>query len=263
MGRISIDDELHADIRFKRLVRRLGDEDRAIGLLYRFWRLAQDYWGDECALIPIHEFEAEDFRPLAEVGLAEQRGDGYYASGSEERFGWYLQRCRAGRERAKANRDEAGRFQRNTPSDPTAPDPAGEKPSGTVIPYQPPLRTAPYRSASYRTDMNTTHASESKLSDEVKEATQEWEATLRHFEISRAIGERDQITIARAVQAFGLDWVKLAFQGARKQSKGPRFDPKEFVSLSIYLHKDRIERLVNIGAGKESTDGIDWAKVFA
>jgi hypothetical protein len=97
----------------------------------------------------------------------------------------------------------------------------------------------------------------------VAECMAEWRKTLEHFGIDRPMGERDQIEIARAIQTYGADWVLLAMQGARKQKASPRFDPKNFVSLRIYLHRDRIERLVNIGAGKESADGVDWGKVFA
>lgn len=90
----------------------------------------------------------------------------------------------------------------------------------------------------------------------------EWKKTLVHFEIDRALGERDEFALAAAIRQSSADWVRLALIGARQQKAGPRFDPKQFVSLAIYLHKDRIERLVNIGAGKESADGVDWAKVF-
>lgn len=93
---------------------------------------------------------------------------------------------------------------------------------------------------------------------DVSECLNAWKETLEHFKIMRGVGERDQITIARAVQSFGSEWVKLALLGARKQTKSKNFDPAKFVSLSIYLHKDRIERLVNIGAGTESVEGLDW-----
>jgi hypothetical protein len=97
---------------------------------------------------------------------------------------------------------------------------------------------------------------------EVDLCLEEWKNTLTHFEINRPINQRDEIEIARAVQQYGSDWVKLALQGARKQVKGKTYDPKNFVSLRLYLHKDKIERLVNIGAGKESIEGYDWSKIF-
>jgi hypothetical protein len=108
MARISIDDELHADRRFKALVRELGgDEDKAVGLLYRFWRQAQDHWGDG-QLMPLAEFELDGFSPLAKVGLAEIQGSEVYSCGSEERFGWYRQRVvasKAGVEARRVNRE--------------------------------------------------------------------------------------------------------------------------------------------------------------
>lgn len=90
----------------------------------------------------------------------------------------------------------------------------------------------------------------------------EWRGTLRHFQIERAVSQRDELAIGKAIQDYGSEWVLLAFQGARKQTKSPRFDPKHFVSLSIYLHKERIERLVNIGAGTESAENMDWASFW-
>lgn len=105
-------------------------------------------------------------------------------------------------------------------------------------------------------------AKEKVSGDSVRECISEWALTLKHFQIARKPNAQDELKIARAVQAFGADWVKLAFQGARKQSKAKNFDPKNFVSLSLYLHKDKIERLVNIGAGKESGEGIDWTGFF-
>lgn len=98
--------------------------------------------------------------------------------------------------------------------------------------------------------------------EEINDCVEEWQATLKHFEINRPVGELDQLEITRAFQRFGPSWVKLAFQGARKQKASPRFDPKQFVSLRIYLDPKRIERLVNIGSGKESTENVDWTKVF-
>lgn len=96
----------------------------------------------------------------------------------------------------------------------------------------------------------------------IKECLNEWKITLEHFQINRGIGERDEIRIARAVTTFGEDWVKLALQGARKQTASKTWNPRDFVSLDIYFDPKRIERLVNIGAGKESAEDIDWSKVW-
>lgn len=99
-------------------------------------------------------------------------------------------------------------------------------------------------------------------SEEIKNCVFEWQKTREHFGISRPNNQRDEVEIAKAISRFGFDWVTLALLGARKQTKGKTFDPAQFVSLSIYLHPSRIERLVNIGAGKEAAEGIDWGAVF-
>lgn len=94
MARLNIEDTIDADPRFRRLSRLLGDEDKALGMLVRFWRLAQLHWG-QGLLVPEHEVDLDGFEPIVTAGLAERRVDGVYARGSEERFAWYRQRCEA------------------------------------------------------------------------------------------------------------------------------------------------------------------------
>jgi hypothetical protein len=98
MARINIEDGLFADARFQRLARILnGNSDQALGMLVRFWQLAQKHWGDEMSLVPEDEFTWGDFAPLLETKFAEKREGGYYARGSEQRFNWYLELCRKSR----------------------------------------------------------------------------------------------------------------------------------------------------------------------
>lgn len=106
MARVNIDDELHADWRFKALARELESEDAAIGILYRFWRLAQDYWADG-ELLPLKIFEREQLEILLELEFAEKRDNGIYACGAKERFAWYAQRCAASIKGVEARKHKA------------------------------------------------------------------------------------------------------------------------------------------------------------
>lgn len=101
MARINIEDELRYDPRFRRLARKIG-EDAATGMLYRFWVMAQNFWGDDRALMPIADFHAEELEPVLECGLAELREGGVYARGAEERFAWYLQKRQANRSKQES-----------------------------------------------------------------------------------------------------------------------------------------------------------------
>lgn len=104
MARVGINDELHADRRFKALVRSLGgDEDKAVGMLYRFWRHAQDCWA-RGELVPLAEFEADGLGPVLECGLAVLENGEVRAIGSENHFEWYRQRKVAGRKSASLTR---------------------------------------------------------------------------------------------------------------------------------------------------------------
>jgi hypothetical protein len=158
VARISIDDELHADFRFKRLCRNVG-EDLAVGLIYRFWRLAQDYWGDEMSLVPFAEFEAEGFGPLLQVGLAENRPEGVYACGGNKRFAWYLQLCRASRAgvEAKRARRQVKPFAEQPELPPAQPEQAHDEPETC------------HRLTGSTTPVNPSHLFSPHLSDTVEE----------------------------------------------------------------------------------------------
>ena len=116
MARVNVEDEIEFDPRFKALARRLGCEDRARGMLVRFWRTAQTHWG-RGELVPRELFNVGDFGEILAVGLAEDRGTGFYARGSEERFAWYVQVCQAGKRRSKGPRNKNGQLISDKPAD--------------------------------------------------------------------------------------------------------------------------------------------------
>jgi hypothetical protein len=105
----------------------------------------------------------------------------------------------------------------------------------------------------------------------VKACLEDWKKTLEHFEIDwelTGVGQAEELEIARCIQHWdakgkaGATWVKLALAGAQKQKASKTWDPKQFVSLRSYLDPKRMERLVNIGAGKESAEGIEWENIL-
>jgi len=120
MARVNWEDEIEIDERFKALVRRLGNEDTARGMLMRFWKLAQKFWGEEMALVPEEQFELGQFDVLLEVKLAEKRDGGYYARGAETNFDWYLQVCRASKKGVEARAAKPKR-QKQPPGEPEGP----------------------------------------------------------------------------------------------------------------------------------------------
>jgi hypothetical protein len=76
MARINIDDSFFCDERFRLLVRIIGDEDKALGMMVHLWRIAQMYWAKDRGLIPKRIFELGKFEHVIEVGLAEQMPHG-------------------------------------------------------------------------------------------------------------------------------------------------------------------------------------------
>jgi hypothetical protein len=120
MARINFEDDVESRDEFRKLVKLLnGDDDKARGMLLRFWRIAQKYWGER-RLVSIAELEFADLgliidsrwgivdpEPKVEWELLDIKG--VYAIGSEERFSWYRQKCDAGKKGGRPKKsDETG-----------------------------------------------------------------------------------------------------------------------------------------------------------
>lgn len=138
MARVNWDDSIEADRRFKKLVRIMGSERLAKGTLIDFWRTAQKYWGDEMSLMSSEEFQEEDFSPILESGLAESRANGIYAKGAEERFDWYLQKCRASRSARQKKSDTPESPKNDVPVDRNR-EKHESRTTGDHIPEDPPV----------------------------------------------------------------------------------------------------------------------------
>lgn len=106
MARINIDDGVESRPEYRRLLKLVNyDDDKALGLLVRFWRLAQDYWGEH-QLVPLEEIENWDFQLILDSRWGIIRENGVYAIGSEERFAWYRQKCDASKKGGRPKKEE-------------------------------------------------------------------------------------------------------------------------------------------------------------
>jgi hypothetical protein len=116
MARLNLDDTIESHDEFWRLIEIVKDRDRALGMLVRFFRLAQHCYGHD-QVIPAETLAEKGLEPMVESGWAVPDGAGYTAKGAKKHFGWYRQRVQAGQCRAGSERDSAGRFvQRNEDS---------------------------------------------------------------------------------------------------------------------------------------------------
>jgi hypothetical protein len=112
VARINVESTLWQDKRFQKLLIRVGDRHKAMGLVIDLWTLAQQYWLPDKKLIPECEFDPADLDHLLAVGLVEQRPEGVYAKGSKDHFSWWFegieQRREAGRKSAETRRQRYG-----------------------------------------------------------------------------------------------------------------------------------------------------------
>jgi len=100
MARLNLEESLWSDPRTMRLIAKIGDEDKAIGILVRAFRLAQKYWcNKENPKQYIHPeaFLNEKLEILIDINWAKKYETGYYIHGSESNFSWWFQRVEAGR----------------------------------------------------------------------------------------------------------------------------------------------------------------------
>lgn len=257
MARINVDDDVEGRNEYRKLLKLLGgDDDRALGMLIRFWRLAQKYWG-EGKLVPLEEVQAWDFQPILDSRWGLIREDGVYAIGSEERFAWYRQVLEAasagGKARANAPRDEKGRIlpeSSRTPAEHHPPGgflPAGHQPESSPLTLSPVPAPAPVPALVLKKESENTRAKESDLKTEIEEASAVYRETLRHFKQARALLESERLAIGRAIQANGVGAVKLALLGPRTEPRSEKFNPADWVDLNRYLDSKNFKRFLGYG----------------
>lgn len=90
-----------------------------------------------------------------------------------------------------------------------------------------------------------------------------WGETLTRFGIRRD-PKRDEIQIARLVQAKGAEDSRLALLGAGFEAKTEKFDPAKHVSIRRVADSRLFEKFVNLGAqyvpaSREVYEGDDVA----
>lgn len=114
MARINVDDDVESHPEYRKLHTLVGDDDRALGMLVRFWRVAQKFWGRH-ELVPASEINRWGFEPLVQAGWAVETPEGYKARGAEEKFGWYrdkkAQSSEGGKRSAEVRRSKYGTAQ--------------------------------------------------------------------------------------------------------------------------------------------------------
>lgn len=111
MARINIEDSIMEKAGFQKLMIKMGDRHKAMGVVWDLWRLAQEHWFPNKKPIPLAAFEEADLPECLfdkSIGLAERRSDGIYAKGSEEQFAWLFQVAEAGKKSAQARKLKFG-----------------------------------------------------------------------------------------------------------------------------------------------------------
>lgn len=98
MARINIDDDLWVDI--GAVSAALGDEDRAVGMVVRFFRTAQSKFKQNEAISET-EFSAKGFHESLVGRFATRTDRGIVATGSEKHFSWLNKRKEAGKSGGK------------------------------------------------------------------------------------------------------------------------------------------------------------------
>lgn len=97
MARINIEDDIESRQEFWRLFEVVKDRDKCLGMLVRFFRLAQKHFSKGDA-IAFDELEAQGLTCMIDAGWAvANSSDRYQALGAEKQFAWLAQKKAAGR----------------------------------------------------------------------------------------------------------------------------------------------------------------------
>lgn len=115
MARINIEDCWWTDPRRERLGELVGSMMMADAIIIRAWRLAQEFWGKDRALIPKEVFGTlQEASKLIQAHLAEERDNGIYVRGSSQYLDWHFQQResarKGGKKSAERPRDAQGRL---------------------------------------------------------------------------------------------------------------------------------------------------------
>jgi hypothetical protein len=210
MARINVDDNIETRPQYRKLLKLVQyDDDKALGMLVRFWRTAQTHWG-RYELVPFEEIEMGGFELILESGWGIKKEDGIYAIDSEERFAWYRQSIENGK--------KGGRPKKNNPppkTPPTTPktnnpavtqnNPAVTQREPSVNPLVPVLSLAPVISLSL-------------LKNDDKKKIEDWESVK-----------------AELLQIYPNDTQRL--EGAFKQIEKEGYAARQIGNVSAWIRK--------------------------
>lgn len=246
MARINVEDDIELRIEYRRLLKLVGgDDDKAMGMLVRFWRVAQRYWGQN-QLVPIEEFNEWGFQPLIESRWAIVKPEGVEAYGAASQFSWYRQRCESGKigghARATGLRDESGKFV-STPHE--------VQPKPTRTPHDIHTVTTPLAPALAPALKKEKEEAPMDLKLEIQKCTKAWIDTLKHHGIDRKLMPHEETKIGSVVQQRGSDVVLLAFLGMKHEPAGEDYKPSRYVTLARVLDPQKFDYFVNLGAQAE------------
>lgn len=99
MFRLNVETEFWADPRYINLILLLKNKYEAIGMRVDIMLLAQKYWCPDKQPIPFDIWKTLKCpNELIEVGLVEERKNGYYVKGSEKHFDWWFKAKESGKQ---------------------------------------------------------------------------------------------------------------------------------------------------------------------
>jgi hypothetical protein len=270
MARINVEDDIESRLEYRKLLKLVGyDDDKALGMLIRFWRLAQKYWGEH-KLVPIEEMENWDFQPLVESRWAIITEEGVYAKGAEEQFAWYRQKCDAAKNGGRPKKEKPAETEKKPEETETKPtriekNPPSPAPSLSPVPIQkekeenitaivsiaPASEIVPKKSKFSETTRAKMRTFFAAYSDAYKQKYNNTPEGIRSKALVGQIGH----WIEHVAEVRAIDLVQVYLQISYRP-----FDENCHDLWQFLRHLNRIGNALNTGVDSNMTD---WTKVFA
>jgi hypothetical protein len=256
VARINVEDSIHSDARFIKLIVKMGSRPLAFGELLLAWIVAQKWYLTGSRMIPISEWKRQELNDaLIDCGLAEVRGDFVRMAGADDQFKWLLTASQNGKKKTSSKNNSLTEVVREST---VLPDIIEESEKGRCKDPQ-----ALTLSLSLNTKNTTTTSSD--LKTQVRELYEEWGRTLKTFGIQpSAMNPLEENSIGRAVHKLGFETARLAIIGQRYERPTEKFDPRSHLSIDRVLHRgargnQNWERFKNLALANPHDDELSRA----
>lgn len=266
MARINVEDDIETKKEFWKLLPfAQGNRDTAMGMLVRFFRIAQKAYGEGRRMTRA-ELETEDLACMIECGWAVPADDGFRCKGEDDHFAWYRQKVEAGKKGGRPKKPIPEADSENRPvSAANRPLPPVNPPAPVPAPVPAQKQKTKNAGAIAPADSGDPPGRKSRYSETTRHKMRAFFDAYAQSYRAKYGGPPEGIRDKAVVGRIG-NWIEhVAEDRARElaqvylQIDYRPINEAQHDLWGFIRHLNRIGNALNTG---QPVSGIDWAKVF-